>query len=31
VLLKYQDDVSVLGPELAAKLVAEVETEGIRS
>jgi MoxR-like ATPase len=30
VLLKYQDDVGALGPELAAKLVAECETEGIR-
>ena len=30
VLLKYQDDVGALGPEVVAKLVAEVETEGIR-
>jgi MoxR-like ATPase len=30
VLLKYQDDIGALGPEMAAKLVAEVEAEGIR-
>jgi MoxR-like ATPase len=30
VLLKYQDDVGALGPETVAKLVAEVEAEGIR-
>ena len=30
VLLKYQDDVGALGPEVVAKIVAEVETEGIR-
>jgi MoxR-like ATPase len=30
VLLKYQDDVGALGPEVVARLVAEVETEGIR-
>ena len=30
VLLKYQDDIGALSPELAAKLVAEVEAEGIR-
>ncbi len=30
VLLKYQDDVGALAPEVAAKLVAEVQAEGIR-
>jgi MoxR-like ATPase len=30
VLLKYQDDVGALGPDVVAKIVAEVETEGIR-
>jgi len=30
VLLKYQDDVGALGPEVVAKILAEVETEGIR-
>ena len=30
VLLKYQDDVGAHSPEVVAKLVAEVETEGIR-
>jgi MoxR-like ATPase len=30
VLLKYQDDVGALSPEVAAKLVAEVQAEGIR-
>jgi MoxR-like ATPase len=30
VLLKYQDDIGALGPEMAAKLVAEVAAEGIR-
>jgi MoxR-like ATPase len=30
VLLKYQDDVGALGPEVVAKIIAEVETEGIR-
>ena len=30
VLLKYQDDVSALGPDVAARLVAEVQTNGIR-
>ncbi|MEO8304796.1 MAG: MoxR family ATPase [Betaproteobacteria bacterium] len=30
VLLKYQDDIGALGPEAAAKLVAEVQGEGIR-
>jgi MoxR-like ATPase len=30
VLLKYQDDVGALSPEVVARLVAEVETEGIR-
>jgi MoxR-like ATPase len=30
VLLKYQDDVGALDAEIVAKLVAEVETEGIR-
>jgi MoxR-like ATPase len=30
VLLKYQDDVGALTPEVAAKLVAEVQAEGIR-
>jgi MoxR-like ATPase len=30
VLLKYQDDVVALSPEVAAKLVAEVQAEGIR-
>jgi MoxR-like ATPase len=30
VLLKYQDDVGALDPEKVAKLVAEVETDGIR-
>ena len=30
VLLKYQDDVGALAPDVAAKLVAEVQAEGIR-
>ncbi len=30
VLLKYQDDVSALSPEVVAKIVGEVEAEGIR-
>ena len=30
VLLKYQDDIGAIGPETAAKLVAEVQAEGIR-
>src|SRR5512144_1299786 len=30
VLLKYQDDLGALGPEAAAKLVAEVKAEGVR-
>jgi MoxR-like ATPase len=30
VLLKYQDDVSALAPELAAKIVAEVHAEGVK-
>ena len=30
VLLKYQDDVGALTPEVAAKIVAEVQAEGIR-
>ena len=30
VLLKYQDDVGALGPDVAARLVAEVQTNGIR-
>jgi len=30
VLLKYQDDVGAIGPEAAAKLVADVQAEGIR-
>jgi MoxR-like ATPase len=30
VLLKYQDDVGALGPEIAARLVAEAQAEGIR-
>ena len=30
VLLKYQDDVGALSPDVVAKIVAEVETEGIR-
>jgi MoxR-like ATPase len=30
VLLKYQDDVGAIGPEAAAKLVADVRAEGIR-
>ncbi len=30
VLLKYQDDIGALGPELAARLVAESAAEGIR-
>ena len=30
VLLKYQDDVGALAPEVAAKIVAEVQSEGIR-
>ncbi len=30
VLLKYQDDVGALGPDVAARLVAEVHAEGIR-
>ena len=31
VLLKYQDDIGVLSPETAAKLVAEARAEGIGS
>jgi len=30
VLLKYQDDVGALGPEVVAKIIADVETVGIR-
>jgi MoxR-like ATPase len=30
VLLKYQDDVAALAPDVAARLVAEVQAEGIR-
>jgi MoxR-like ATPase len=30
VLLKYQDDIGALGPDVAARLVAEVHAEGIR-
>ncbi len=30
VLLKYQDDVGALSPDVAAKMVAEVQAEGIR-
>ena len=30
VLLKYQDDVAAITPEVAAKIVAEVQAEGIR-
>jgi len=30
VLLKYQDDVGALSPEVAARLVAEVQAEGIK-
>ena len=30
VLLKYQDDVGALTPEVASRLVAEVQAEGIR-
>ena len=30
VLLKYQDDLAALSPEVAARLVAEVQAEGIR-
>jgi MoxR-like ATPase len=30
VLLKYQDDVGALSPEVAAKIVADVQAEGIR-
>jgi MoxR-like ATPase len=30
VLLKYQDDVGALAPDVASRLVAEVQTEGIR-
>ncbi len=30
VLLKYQDDVAALSPEVAAKIVADVQAEGIR-
>jgi MoxR-like ATPase len=30
VLLKYQDDVAAIAPEVAAKIVAEVQSEGIR-
>ena len=30
VLLKYQDDVAAIAPEVAAKIVAEVQAEGIR-
>ena len=29
VLLKYQDDIGALSPEIAARLVAEVQAEGI--
>jgi MoxR-like ATPase len=31
VLLKYQDDVGALGPDVVAKIIADIETEGIRS
>ena len=30
VLLKYQDDVGALSPEVAAKIVADVQAEGVR-
>ncbi len=30
VLLKYQDDVGALGPEVVAKIIADVQSEGIR-
>jgi MoxR-like ATPase len=30
VLLKYQDDIAAIAPELAAKIVAEVQAEGIK-
>jgi len=30
VLLKYQDDVGAIGPDVAAKLVADVQAQGIR-
>ena len=30
VLLKYQDDVGALAPDVAAKIVADVQAEGIR-
>jgi MoxR-like ATPase len=30
VLLKYQDDVGALGPDVAARLIAEVQADGIR-
>jgi len=30
VLLKYQDDIGVLSPEVAARLVAEIHAEGVR-
>ena len=30
VLLKYQDDVGALGPDVVAKIIADVETAGIR-
>ena len=30
VLLKYQDDVGALNPDVVAKIIADVETEGIR-
>jgi len=30
VLLKYQDDVAAIAPEVAAKIVAEVQAEGVR-
>ncbi len=30
VLLKYQDDVGALGPEVVAKIIGDIETEGIR-
>ncbi len=31
VLLKYQDDIGALGPDVAARLVAEVQAEGFRA
>ena len=30
VLLKYQDDVGALGPDVVAKIIADIETEGIQ-